>query len=849
MAVNLQPYAITATQPSIVTMIQRVVDRSSGEPVTSLTLEDFNVLENDTPIAEREAFLDLEPIDQIPYQLNTVLMLDVSSSVTSSDLVDVKAAAAKIVDNLIQNQQIAVYVFDDTVRRVSDFSSDKEALKTAIDGITGGGPSTNLYGAVVNGFNQWDNSFTLDQVTHGALILITDGNDTASSSTLDAALAAKGDKDFFALTVGSEIDPDPLVQIVLGEKLDAIADTDRALASKRLFSVSNYSEVDAGLQQIAAEVERLTQGLYFLYYATPKRSGTHTVTVSIENNALCSELDVNCVTSLSGNFSASGFSNVLPELLFSGPEGTLRPGNTYQLSGRVRWSNPPYEFTWALENLDGQMTLEVNPEDPSKATLSVASSAQVSKGSVTLSVLLQGGSGDELVNTVEYEAGISVSGPDGTILDTIQLRGGQSLALTADVACDQCNWWLDDSAVASLSVTTGNRVNLNAGSSTGYTKLTIQDQLSGVSSSYAVEVGFRAGTGEDVQISYYETHALTVKADGSLWAWGWNINGSLGTGDTASIYVPTRVGTGSDWKSAAAGRHSSHAVKSDGTLWAWGSNAAYQLGTGDENLAVQYLPVQVGEDSDWVKVFAGESRGFAIKSDGSLWAWGHNQYGRLGTGPDSPGAAETPVQIGTDTDWASIAAGKYHTVALKTDGSLWAWGHNNGGQLGIGESEPQYSPVQVGEDADWAAVDAGLIHTVALKSDGSLWVWGDNGNYQLGSADNTLDLNVPTQVGSDTDWASVDAGAYHTIAVKSGGSLWAWGRNIDGQAGIDSTDNHALIPTQVGGASSWISVVAGANTSFAVSRDGYLWGWGDNENYRLGVGSMTDKRVPVVVGF
>ena len=830
-------------------MIQRVVDRSSGEPVTSLTLDDFNVLENDTPIAEREAFLDLEPIDQIPYQLKTVLMLDVSSSVTSSDLVDVKAAAEKIVDNLIQNQQIAVYVFDDTVRRVSDFSSDKEALKAAIDGITGGGPSTNLYGAVVNGFSQWNNSFTLDQVTHGALILITDGNDTASSSTLDAALAAKGDKDFFALTVGSEIDPDPLVQIVLGEKLDTIADSDRALASKRLFSVSNYGEVDTGLQQIAAEVERLTQGLYFLYYATPKRSGIHTVTVSIENNAPCSELDVNCVTSLSGNFSASGFSNVLPELLFSGPEGTLRPGNTYQLSGRVRWSNPPYEFTWALENLDGQMTLEVNPEDPSKATLSIASSAQVSKGSVTLSVLLQGGSGDELVNTVDYEAGISVSGPDGTILDTIQLRGGQSLALTADVACDQCSWWLDDSAVANLSVTTGNRVNLYAGSSTGYTKLTIQDQLSGVSSSYAVEVGFRPGTSEDVQISYDGTHSLALKADGSLWAWGWNINGSLGTGDTSSVYVPTRVGAGSDWVSTAAGSHASFAIKSDGTLWAWGQNGAYQLGTGDENLVEQHLPVQVGEDSDWVKVFAGAQRGFAIKSDGSLWGWGHNQYGRLGTGTDSPGFAETPVQIGTDKDWASVRAGRYHTMALKTDGSLWAWGHNNVGQLGTGNSDPQYSPVQVGEESDWSVVDAGNSHTVALKSDGSLWTWGDNGNYQLGSADNTLDLNVPTQVGSDTDWTSVDAGSHHTLAVKSGGSLWAWGRNVDGQAGIDSTDNYAITPTQVGAAYNWTGVVAGTNTSFAVSRDGYLWGWGDNEYYRLGVGSVSDKRAPVVVGF
>ncbi len=817
LAVNLVPYTITATSPSIVTMIQRVVDRTSGEPVTVLEVEDFIVEEDNAPIVPREAFLDLEPIDQIPYQLDTVLMLDVSVSLTAADLVEVKAAAAKIVDNLIENQRIAVYVFDDTIRMVSTFSSDKEKLKAAIDGITGGGPSTNLYGAVADGFSRWDNSFSLSQVNHGALILITDGNDSAAKSTLDAALSVKGEKDFFALTVGNEINLDPLVQLVLGEKLDVITDADRELASKRLFSVNDYSEVEYGLQQITAEVERLTQGLYFLYYATPKRAGDHSVTISIENNLLCSELDVNCVTSLTGSFDATGFTNVMPELLFAAPKDALLPGESYELSARVRWSNPPFNFMWTLENLDGQMSLAVDSEDSSKSLLSIASGTQLSEGAVKVEVAEL----PDLSKQASLQVGIPVRGPDGSISvdSAINLQSEQTIRLTAEISCAQCRWSLEDPSLATLSQDTGESVQITGGTSTGATKLTVRDPNTGMATTYAVELGFQVGsTSEGRVAASYRTFA--IKADGSLWRWG------------ANEVLPIQVGTESNWVKVA----DNIGLQADGTLW---------------SLRNVNAPVQVDSATDWKNFTAiGTSSYLATKTDGSLWAWGNNHYGMLGLGDEVH--RDVPTQVGEETDWANVFAGYSTSFAIKSDGSLWAWGYNNAGELGVGDRENKLSPAQVGTDTDWSSVVGGYYHTLAIKSDGSLWAWGQGSNGRLGVDSELLSagyLAEPTQVGTDTDWINAAAGSAHSLAVKSDGTLWAWGLGSNGQLGLGSTMTATqTVPVQVGLESDWIDVDADEASSFAVKSDGFIWAWGNNANGKLGVGDTTTQYTPVPVG-
>lgn len=199
-------------------------------------------------------------------------------------------------------------------------------------------------------------------------------------------------------------------------------------------------------------------------------------------------------------------------------------------------------------------------------------------------------------------------------------------------------------------------------------------------------------------------------------------------------------------------------------------------------------PAAQGGRGSGSRVALGGGHTLAIKSDGSLWAWGINNWGQLGIG-DVPGPT-TPVRVGTDYDWAQVAAGFMHSVALKADGSLWTWGRNDDGELGNGGLAAEATPARVGSDTTWVAVAAGHYHTLAIKSDGSLWAWGYNAWGQLG--DNSTDRRLsPVMVGSDSNWVAVAGGGEHSLALKGDGSLWGWGRNWDGQLGDGTTVNQS----------------------------------------------------------
>jgi len=344
-----------------------------------------------------------------------------------------------------------------------------------------------------------------------------------------------------------------------------------------------------------------------------------------------------------------------------------------------------------------------------------------------------------------------------------------------------------------------------------------------------------------------------IKTDGTLWSWGANAGGQLGLGTIGigtTRNVPTQVGAGANWASTSAAYLDTRGVKTDGTLWSWGDNTYGQLGLGDSGDGTNRLvPTRVGTGTNWASVSAGSMDTLALKTDGTLWSWGDNDRGELGLGDNAP--RTVPTQVGTDTSWASIASGWYHSLAVKTDKTLWSWGDNGAGQLGLGDETRRNVPTQVGTDTNWASVTAGSNHTLAVKADGTLWVWGYNYSGQLGLGDSGsgTDRNVPAQVGTGTSWASIAAGNDHSLAVKTDGTLWAWGDNSQSQLGLGDGGGgtNRNVPTQVGTGTSWAYVVAGRFHSLAVKTDGTLWGWGYNPFGQLGVGNNTNQNVPTQV--
>lgn len=259
------------------------------------------------------------------------------------------------------------------------------------------------------------------------------------------------------------------------------------------------------------------------------------------------------------------------------------------------------------------------------------------------------------------------------------------------------------------------------------------------------------------QLSTGGYHNVAVKSDGSLWSWGYNAYGNLGLGNITDRSSPVRVGALNDWSRVSCGYHHTIAVKTDGSLWSWGYNHTGQLGLG--NGIRRSSPVQIGSLTDWKYVSVGAHSNGAIKTDGSLWVWGWNAYGVLGVGQGAVFGFSSPIQVGSLKNWAFVSMGYTHSAAIKTDGTLWTWGTNNFGELGNGVTSGSSisSPIQVGSLTDWKSVQVGYQFTTALKTDGSLWAWGKNATGQLGT-ENITDYSSPVRVGALTSWNKFASG-------------------------------------------------------------------------------------------
>jgi alpha-tubulin suppressor-like RCC1 family protein len=364
-------------------------------------------------------------------------------------------------------------------------------------------------------------------------------------------------------------------------------------------------------------------------------------------------------------------------------------------------------------------------------------------------------------------------------------------------------------------------------------------------------------------------HTMALLADGNVWTWGSNAFGKLGDGQAGTSYsdttydshVPLRVhGPGNVGYLASivaisAGEGHNLALRSDGTVWAWGWNGVGQLGDGTTNDA--HTPVQVGGLTNVVAISGRGYHGLALRADGTVWAWGYNRFGQIGDGTTND--AHAPIQVGglpnvTANHPVAVSAGYAISMVLMSNGTVLVWGTGGFGELGQGQfGDHSYSPIQVMGLANVVAISADFQEPNALRSDGTMWMWGWNNLGQLGNG-TTANQNLPGRV---QNLANViyagPTGDRDNCAITSDHTVWTWGRNYNGQLGIGTADQdpHPL-PVKVPpfGNGGWVVAVQTPDWhSLALRSDGTLWGWGANDHGQLGNDTTTDSYSPAPVSW
>jgi len=346
---------------------------------------------------------------------------------------------------------------------------------------------------------------------------------------------------------------------------------------------------------------------------------------------------------------------------------------------------------------------------------------------------------------------------------------------------------------------------------------------------------------------------------GKAFAWGYNTSGQLGndtSGPGTDTKVPAVVKNLSGVKSVKAGCTHGLALKTDGTIRAWGENSFGQLGNGTSGPGTDSdLPVRVQIDNVRA-ISAGCDHNLALKENGTVWAWGYNLRGQLGNG--TSGIDENaPVKVANIGNGAKgIAAGYDFSLALMQDGTVRSWGSDSDGQLGNGSDPSRDTPGPVSNLSNVKAIasDSEAIHALVLSNGGTVKSWGSNEYGQLGNGANLpgADATTPARIANLSGVEAVAAGGYHSLALMDSGTVWAWGYNSDGQLGNDThgdgTDRST--PVSVIGLTNVRSISAGSYHTLAVLEGGGARSWGSNYYGELGIGTNgpgSEKDVPVVV--
>jgi len=352
-------------------------------------------------------------------------------------------------------------------------------------------------------------------------------------------------------------------------------------------------------------------------------------------------------------------------------------------------------------------------------------------------------------------------------------------------------------------------------------------------------------------------HSLALMNNGTVRAWGSNTDGALGVGaPTDNSLVPIAIGGLTGVSAISAGDGLSLALMNDGTMKGWGENFFGATGSGD-NVTPVYTPVNVVNLTNVKAISAGGYYSIAVKNDGTVWAWGSGEWGQLGINTvDIPSVIPVQVQgpggVGFLNNMVAISASQNHILALKNDGTVWAWGLNDLGQIGNVLAPTNalvpfqvQGPGGVGFLNNVSAISAGEVHSLALLSDGTVRAWGNNDSGQLGDG-STSNRLTPVQVSGLSNVLAISAGGHFSVALKSDGTVWAWGSGQNGRIGDGSTTNR-LTPVQASGLTNVLAISAAQDHTLALKNDGTVWAWGFNGFGQVGDDTTIDALTPVPV--
>jgi len=357
------------------------------------------------------------------------------------------------------------------------------------------------------------------------------------------------------------------------------------------------------------------------------------------------------------------------------------------------------------------------------------------------------------------------------------------------------------------------------------------------------------GNGKSCEATYTavsagQYHACAIRSDKTMWCWGLNTSGQVGTGTGDVLFLrPAAAGSASDWTRVSAGGSFTCGLSSAGKIFCWGTNGSGQIGDGTAVTALTPTPV-MGGVSDWIALDSGANHTCAIRAGGEISCWGTNTRGQIGDGTTTTALQPTAVVTGP---WSQVSVGSEFTCAVRGDHTLWCWGLGSSRQLGNGLTTNSSVPVQEKTLATtWASVTAGNAFACGVKLDGTRWCWGTNSLGQASDGTTTL-LAQPTQVGVEADWTTLDAGDFAACGLRAPGALWCWGDGSTGQTAQPGDESPKLGSVKVGAGLDWTAVSSGLRFACGIHA-GKLSCWGSASRSALGLGYASDRTEPTFVG-